>query len=142
MAYVYADASQLTASLRQPANLAKVRIAYRDTLHEQLRALSKQSRWADAIRLWQHLHERRLLSPELCLDAASCLRHLKKPQDALAVLQEAFETYAASVSADWLEQCGDLALQLGKEGEPLAEKAFKKASERLLYIKTSAPAVP
>ena len=72
--YAMADEGALTTQLLQPDELEKVRIAYRDVMHRQARELMQRSNWTDALLLWQHLHKRKLVSQQLYLDAAQCLR--------------------------------------------------------------------
>ena len=136
VAYVIAEEKEVIASLHRPADLARVKGAYRDVMHWQAHALMKRSQWQEAILLWRHLHERKLVSSGLYLDAAVCLKEMKKPQDALTILEEAYTAFAPSAAADWLERCGDLALLLGPAGESLAQKAYEKASERLRNTQT------
>ena len=76
VAYVIAEQSDLSAYLLQPTELEKVRAAYRDVMHGQARDLMARSSWADALLLWQHLHQRKLVSQQLYLDAARCFQRL------------------------------------------------------------------
>jgi hypothetical protein len=131
VAYVFAQEKSLTAHLLQPAELAKVQTAYREVMHAQARDLMARKNWKDALALWGHLHTRKLVSQALYLDAATCFVELKQPDDALKILQEAYAAFAVGASADWLEQCGDLACKVGQPGEALAVKAYKQASARL-----------
>lgn len=101
-------------------------------MHAQARDLMARKNWPDAIALWHHLHTRKLVSQALYLDAATCFLELQKPADALMVLEEAFAAFAPAAAADWLELCGDLAIKLGKPGEPLALLAYQTASARLM----------
>jgi len=138
-AYAFAEAGKLTAQLLQPVELEKVRAAYREVMHAQARDLMQRKNWADALALWGHLHTRKLISQALYLDAATCFVELEQAGDALKILVEAFDAYAAEASADWLEQCGDLACKLGDAGEPLAIKAYKQASTRLRNTLSTTP---
>ena len=131
VAYVTAEDRALTAHVLQPAELEKVQTAYREVMHAQARELMARKNWKDALALWGHLHTRKLVSQALYLDAATCFIELKRPDDALKILKEAHVAFAARASADWLEQCGDLACKVGKPGEPLAVNAYKQASARL-----------
>jgi hypothetical protein len=72
------------------------------------------------------------VSQSLYLDAATCFVHLSRSDDAVRVLQEALNEFAASAPSPWLEQCGDVAQQLGPSGESLAIEAYEKASSRLI----------
>jgi hypothetical protein len=130
-AYVVARERSLTAHLLKPAALGKVQTAYRELMHAQARDLMARTNWRDALALWQHLHTRKLVSQALYLDAATCFVELKEPAQALKLLHDAYGAFAERASADWLEQCGDLACKLGEPGEPLAIKAYKLASVRL-----------
>ncbi|MBM4034950.1 MAG: hypothetical protein FJ291_24670 [Planctomycetes bacterium] len=132
VAYVIADAASLTAHLLQPGQLEKVKTAYRNVMHREARELMKRQNWQDAVLLWHHLHARRLVSQALYLDAATCFLELRKPEEALKVLKEAYAAFSALASAEWLEQCGDLACRAGKLGEPLALEAYQTASAALL----------
>ncbi|HPM82438.1 MAG TPA: PEGA domain-containing protein [Candidatus Anammoximicrobium sp.] len=131
-AYIIAEQSDLSAYLLQPAELEKVRAAYRDVMHRQARDLMARSSWADALLLWQHLHQRKLVSQQLYLDAARCFQRLGQAPDAHRVLTEAIETFAESGTAEFFEQAGDMALEIQTEpAETLAERAYQKAIDIL-----------
>lgn len=130
--YVIAEESALTAYLLQPVELEKVQVAYRDVMHRQARELMERSNWEDALLLWQHLHERKLVSQKLYLDAAGCFRQLGQDEDAVRVLTEAIDAFGQEGSPEFFEQAGDMALAIETEpAEALAEKAYRIASERL-----------
>ncbi|HEY1806376.1 MAG TPA: PEGA domain-containing protein [Terracidiphilus sp.] len=132
VAYVLAEEPALTARLLQPVELGVVRNAYRDRMHRQARELMKRSEWQEALLLWRHLHQRKLVSPELYLDAARCFRELGQSQDALRLLTEAIDTFEKNASPDFLEEAGDIALAIETQpGQALAERAFHMASDRL-----------
>jgi hypothetical protein len=132
VAYVAAEEESLTACLLQPAEVEQVRIAYRDVMHRQARDLMKRSNWRDALLLWEHLHQRKLVSQQLYLDAARCLMELNQAGDALRVLTEAVDAFGQQATAEFLEEAGDMALALASPpAESLAEKAYRMASERL-----------
>jgi len=91
-----------------------------------------RSSWADALLLWQHLHQRKLVSQQLYLDAARCFQRLVQAPDAHRVLTEAIETFAESGTAEFFEQAGDMALEIQTEpAETLAERAYQKAIDIL-----------
>jgi hypothetical protein len=142
VAYVVCDTSQLCAHLLQAPELGLVRDAYRELMHEQMRDLMKHREWKEALGRWEHLRDRKLLSPPLALDAARCFKELKQPSDTLRVLAEAMDRFAGSLSADWLEQMGDLALELGEPGEDLARRAYEKASDLLRNTRTGVTKSP
>jgi len=131
VAYVFAEEHSLTAHLLDPAEVVKVQEAYRNVMHRKARELMERANWNDALLLWRHLHSRKLVSDALYLDAATCFRELKQPDEALRILQEAYEAFAGTASAEWVEKCGDAACQLGPKGEALGLKAYTKASERM-----------
>lgn len=132
VAYVVAEQSDLSAYLLAPTALEKVQAAYRDVMHRQARDLMARSAWADALLLWQHLHQRKLVSQQLYLDAARCFQRLGQAPDAQRVLSEAIETFAKSGTAEFFEQAGDMALEIQTEpAETLAERAYQKAIDRL-----------
>jgi hypothetical protein len=132
VAYVVAEQSDLTAYLLQPTELEKVQVAYRDVMHRQARDLMARSVWADALLLWQHLHQRKLVSQQLYLDAARCFQRLGQAPDAHRVLTEAIETFAESGTAEFFEQAGDMALEIQTDpAEALAERAYQKAIDML-----------
>jgi len=137
VAYVFASERSLTAHLLQPAEVEKVKAAYRDVMHRQARQLMEQGNYQDAILLWRHLHSRRLVSQSLYLDAATCFIKLKQPEDAMRILDEAYGQFVNTASAEWLEKFGDVACELGAPGEPLAIKAYNEASSRLRNIVTT-----
>lgn len=131
VAFAFGEEQRLIARLSTPVELEYLKRSYRDILHRDARRLMQERNWNDAIVLWRHLHDRKLVSPPLYLDAARCFEHQQKHSDALVVLQEAYKSFGASASVDWLEQCGELALPLGSEGEALALRAFRLASEKM-----------
>lgn len=135
--YVVADSDRLEAHLEKPAELAKVKAAYRDVMHDQARDLMSRGNWQDAILLWKHLHARALVSQTLYLDAARCFKELGQKDDALRVLTEAMEGFAREADPDFLEQAGDVALSIDtQEAQDLAERAYALASQRLLNTVT------
>lgn len=133
VAYVLAEADQLTAQVTKPAELDKVKQAYREVVHAQARDLMSRDNWPDALQAWKHLHERKLVSPELYLDAARCLMKLNQHDDATRLLQEAFDAFQASATPSFLERAGDLALEIGSpKALAIAEQAYRDASKKLL----------
>lgn len=130
VALVGAREDNVKGLLFSATELAKVRAAYRDVKHGDMRLLMKQKRWQDALDVWDHLEQRHLLSPFLHLDAATCMSERKQGAEALSLLRKAFQLYSRDASAEWLEQCGDQALLLGASGENLAQMAYEKALER------------
>ena len=132
VAYIVAEQADLSAYLLQATELEKVRTAYRDVMHRQARDLMARSGWADALLLWQHLHQRKLVSQQLYLDAARCFQQLGQTPDAVRVLSEAIETFAKSGTAEFFEQAGDIALEIPTEpAQTLAEQAYQKAIDTL-----------
>ena len=132
VAYIVAPQADLTAYLLQATELEKVRTAYRDVMHRQARDLMARSNWADALLLWQHLHQRQLVSQQLYLDAARCFQQLNQTNDAVRVLREAIEAFAKSGNAGFFEQAGDIALEIpGEPAQALAEQAYQRAIDTL-----------
>jgi len=130
--YVIADEAALSAYLLQPAELEIVRTAYRDVMHAQARQLMDRGDWQNALLLWQHLHQRRLVSQQLYLDAARCFKELKQTADTVRVLSEAIASFGDSGSPEFLERAGDLMLDVQTdEAQSLAETAYRKASDAL-----------
>jgi len=130
--YVLGDESRIAAHLTQPAELAKVKAAYRDVMHDDARKLMQAGKWADAIVLWRHLHQRKLVSENLYLDAARCFKELGQTEDAVRVLVEAYETFGEKASAEFLEKAGDVAVDIDTPcAQDLAVTAYKEASRRL-----------
>jgi len=130
--YVLADEAALSAYLLQPAELEIVQTAYRDVMHAQARELMDRNDWENALLLWQHLHQRKLVSQQLYLDAARCFKELKQTADTVRVLREALAAFGDSGSPEFLEQAGDLAFDIQTdEAQSLAETAYRKASDAL-----------
>ena len=131
-AYVLADQSALTAHLLQTAELQKVQASYREVIHRQARDLMTRSNWTDALALWRHLHQRKLVSPPLYLDAARCFHKLGQSADATRVLNEAVDTFGNKAPAEFFEQAGDIALEIETpEAQDLAERAYQQAIDLL-----------
>ena len=130
--YVVGDEQTLTAHLMRPPAMEVVKTAYRDIMHRQARDLMARSNWADALLLWNHLHQRKLVSQELYLDAALCFVKLGQTADATKVLGEAISSFASTAGAEFLERAGDLALGTKTpQGDMIAEKAYHLASDQL-----------
>src|SRR5207253_1528327 len=89
VACVAAEMDRIAASLSGVPARAAVRDGYRDAVHGRIRSFMADKQWADAVRLWDHLCERRLVSEALCLDAGQCWQALGRRDEALAVLREA-----------------------------------------------------
>ncbi len=132
VAYVIADESALTAHLFQPVELEKVQVAYRDVMHGQARELMVASNWEDALLLWRHLHEQELVSQGLYLDAARCFKELARKEDAIRVLTEAIDTFGQAGTPEFLEQAGDIAMEMETDSaQLLAEKVYQMAIDAL-----------
>ena len=132
VAWVFAEEQALAAQLLQDAQLEKVQTTYRDVMHRQARQLMDRSNWQDALLLWHHLHQRKLVSQQLYLDAVRCFAELDQEEDALRVLSEALDAFAESRSAEFPEQVGDMALDIQSEpARALAERAYQRAIDRL-----------
>lgn len=130
--YVVADESSLSAFLMQPAELQVVQAAYRDEMHRQARQLMERQDWQNALLLWRHLHQRKLVSQPLYLDAARCFRKLEQTDDTIRVRSEAMTAFGDSGSPEFFEQAGDLAFEIETdEAQSLAETAYRKASDAL-----------
>jgi len=130
--YILADERSLTAYLLAPAAMTKVKIAYRDVMHQQARELMKGKDWSDALLLWRHLHQRQLVSQSLYLDAARCFRELGQDDDAIHVLSESILAFRSSATADFFERAGDIAIGIKTAAaQTLAEEAFNLASRNL-----------
>jgi hypothetical protein len=130
--YIVAEQSNLSAYLLQTKELQKVQVAYRDVMHRQARELMARTLWTDALLLWQHLHQRKLVSQQLYLDAARCFQQLGQTSDAVRVLTEAIDTFAESGTAEFFEQAGDIALEIQTEpAHALAKQAYQKAIDML-----------
>jgi serine/threonine protein kinase len=130
--YVVSDERALTAHLMRPPAVEAVKSAYRDVMHQQARDLMTRSNWSDALLLWNHLHQRKLVSPDLYLDAAQCFDKLGQTTDATKVLGEAVNAFASTAGAEYLERAGDLALGIKTpQADKLAENAYRLASDRL-----------
>lgn len=130
--YVVADESTLSAFLMQPSELQVVQAAYRDVMHRQARQLMERSDWQNALLLWRHLHQRKLVSQPLYLDAARCFLKLGQIDDTIRVLSEALTAFGDSGSPEFFEQAGDLVFEIETdEAQSLAEAAYRKASDAL-----------
>lgn len=132
VAFVLANQSDLIAHLAQPPQLEGVRTSYRKVMHAEARRLMGLQRWNGALDLWHHLHSRKLVSPQLYVDAATCFHRRQEDSDALTLLKESFTDYRSSGSLDFFESIGNLALAIGgAEAEKLAVSAYNRARELL-----------
>lgn len=140
VAYIVVDSKNLNAEIQDPATLDLIKEAYRDVMHAQARDLMARGKWADALLLWQHLHERHLVSQMLYLDAATCFHELGRDSEALNVLSEAIKAFSKTATTEFLERAGDLAVQIrSDDAQQLAERAYRSASEKLLSTTTTGP---
>lgn len=132
VAYVLADESALLVHLQSPPQLNEVQASYRRVMHRDASELMRRKNWQDALLLWHHLQQRKLVSPELYLDAARCFHALMADSDALTVLREAFNVYKDEINAGFFESIGDLAIELpDPASQTLAREAFERASALL-----------
>lgn len=132
IAYVLANQSDLITHLTQNPQLESVRTSYRKVMHAEARRLMELKQWKDALDLWHHLHSRKLVSPQLYVDAATCFHYRDQNDDALKLLNESFATYQDSDSLDFFEKVGDLAVEIGgSEAETLAVSAYNRAQQLL-----------
>ncbi len=128
VALVYASESDIIGSLLEKHRLSIVKAAYRDTMHVQARRLMEGKQWQDALGLWRHLHERKLVSPPLYLDAARCFLALDRQDEAIEIVDEAISTFEEGESWAFFEQAGEIALDLNPDkAQAVAERAFSLA---------------
>jgi tetratricopeptide (TPR) repeat protein len=132
ISFVLADESQLVSHLTEAPQLEIVRASYRNVMHKKARTLMKTKDWKNALLLWHHLHKRKLVSPELYLDAAKCFANIGKSEEAIQVLQEAFAAYRSEKRSSFFEEIGNQAIEAGSvTGDKLAIGAYERASELL-----------
>lgn len=132
VALVRAEESEITTSLFQPTALNEVKSSYREVMHGKIRDLMKRQDWEDAVLLWTHLHERKLVSEQLYLDAAQCYKELGRPQDMIDNLAEAIDTLRDKAQLEFFERVGNLALDVQREdAQTLAEQAFAMALQEI-----------
>jgi len=105
----------LRARLIEPATLTLVKDSYMEVMHGQARNLMTQENWKDAVGFWHHLHSRKMVSPELYLDAATCFVKLEQHKDALIVLKEALDVYEDYSDPLYFERAGLLLENLPEE---------------------------
>lgn len=130
--FVLANASDLSAYLTEAPQLKEIRVAYRAVMHRKAKRLMEEKDWGNALLLWHHLHKRKLVSPELYLDAAKCFAETGQPAQAVLILQEAYAAYQADTESSFFEQIGDLAIKINsRDGEKLAVAAYEHASSLL-----------
>jgi serine/threonine protein kinase len=128
---VHGPEQAIVATMSTPATLSAVQDAYRDATHQQSRALMNEKRWDDALLLWRHLHDRKLVTPELYLDAARCFHALGQDNDAARLISESLDHYAKEARWALLEAAGDLASELQTpEATAIAERAYTLALQR------------
>lgn len=127
--WAFVNENQLQSRLFEPENFEQIQLAYRDCAHENARNLMASGKWEDALRFWFHLHDRKLTSPGLYLDAARCFTELKRSDEALEVLREAVRVFASLQDDQFFELAGNLFEELGQNDD--AERAYEKACEIL-----------
>jgi len=125
--WAFVNENQLQSSLFEPENFEKIQIAYRDHAHQNARKLMASEKWEDALRFWFHLHDRKLTSPGLYLDAARCFAELKRSDEALEVLREAVRVFASLEDDRFFERAGGLFEDLGALED--ADRAYLRACE-------------
>lgn len=132
IAFVLAADSSLRVHLSKAPQLEAVRIAYREIKHAQARELMARHDWKNAILALRHLSQRRLVTPSLYLDAATCFKELDQPDDAIKMLGDALARYRNDASEEFLEAVGNLAIEIDRSAaQDLAVNAYELASSRL-----------
>ena len=143
VAFILAQDSALRAELSQPPQVEAVRQAYREVMHAEARQLMARQNWADALLLWQHLHQRRLVSQALYLDAATCFVQLHEPNDAIKILSESLDAFRVEGSEEFFEGAGNLAMKLSSPAaQAVAVRAYELASQRLRVMTVGQGSLP
>ena len=126
-----ADRDKIIATLLAPTQKEIVKSAYRDIMHHQAVAMMEKEQWTDALAFWRHLHQRRLVSTRLYLDAATCFIKLEKKDEAVRIAREAIDKYPKANDAYFYEQLGNILLldPGNEESQQAAVKAFERANE-------------
>ncbi len=131
VALARADEDAITVGATSETTIELVKAAYREVMHQQSRELMARGEWNDALSLWRHLHQRRLVSADLYLDAARCFHALGKDIDALRMLSETLDLFAEQARWELLEQAGVLASEIkGEAAEKIAQRSFELALQR------------
>ena len=131
VALVFANEDAIVATLFQPRKLAVVKASYRDVMHRQVRRFMARKNWADAVGLWRHLHQRKLVSPLLYIDASTCFKAIKKYPDVVRLVDQAMTAFPDERDYVFYEQAGDLLLDIETDkAQELAEKAYTIAGKR------------
>lgn len=131
VAIARADEDAMIVGATSETTTELVKAAYREVMHQHSRELMARGEWNDALSLWQHLHQRRLVSADLYLDAARCFHALGKDVDALRMLSETLDLFAEQARWELLEQAGVLATEIqGEAAEKIAQRSFELALQR------------
>jgi len=140
VALVFASEKDIATSLLEPERLQVVKLGYRDVMHGQARQLMKRENWQDAVGLWRHLHQRKLVSPRLYLDAARCFQALGQNADVVQVVDESLTAFAREDDWTFFEQAGELVLTIDTpKAQDLAERAFTLALQKYRSRRTASP---
>lgn len=134
---VVAPVDQVAIAAGDDANRLAVRSAYGQVISSQAKKLMKSENWDEAIALWLHLHQIKLTSKEIYLDAARCFYHMGKPGDAVMLIDQALKTVGTRTDASYLFAMGDLAAEIDtEESREIAVRAYQAASKSLEFSVT------
>ena len=132
LAVAIVPTKSIHAYIKTPEISQIVHNHYRDSLHGSARKSMQANEWRQALSILEHLHRRKLVSPELYLDVSTCFQQLDSKEDAYKLLEEAFYTFSAKANSDYLERLADQASLLKTtQAETLAFRARTLASQKV-----------
>lgn len=131
---VVAPVDQVVAALNDDHNRSQLRSAYAQMISARGKKLMEEENWDEALALWLHLHQTKLASKQVYLDAARCFYQMGKPGDAVMLIDHALKTVGTRADANYLFAMGDLAAEIDtEESRRIAVRAYEAASKSLEY---------
>ena len=141
--YVVANIENVTAHLRRPAPLKKVKDVYRDVIHGRMQKSMERKQWSEALAGWKHLHKLGLTSEALYVDAARCLVELGREPEAIESVEQFLGKVGSIAKPATLEQLGDILLKVDSPAaQDVATAAYLAASERLRNFRSTSGIEP
>jgi hypothetical protein len=124
--FTVASADKMTAQLTTSGAKDSFYRAYRKLVHDEADAFIAKQQWKPATEVLQHLVDVGNTSPGTWLALGKCLAEQEKNSEAGRALLMALSN-PEKMSSSWLLSVGEIAADLGKSGEPAANKAFAEA---------------
>jgi hypothetical protein len=140
----YVSLKTITAELLKPACITELGKNYSEAGRQRIVNAAKTKDWKAADRIWEHLKERQLLSPQLVIAYGTCLAEQKQTERTVKHFAEYIDGYSGLKNENFFLQIGEILEPLAennKDAERIALKAFAEA-ERLILRKEKTIELP